>query len=384
MTRPIEIAPTGPVSTLGVRFRPGGARGLLPPLDVFAGAFPTPREIWGSEAGSIEDEVANAPDLRSRRAILERFLEKRRARARASALGARLSAAVGLVLASRGRASVAAIARRVGCSPRQLERAFAAGVGVTPKELSRIARFQNVLRLSGRNPAAGWADLAARCGYADQAHLVREFKTLSGATPASREATAGALARYFIDPARLDALLSPAPVAFVQDAGTNDRVDSAPRRTSCSMLFSRLAFALASAPAAATTPDVATLSWMSGRWAGSQGGTEMEEIWTAPRGGTLLGVHRDVKDGRTVSFEFLRIEAVPEGLTYFASPQGRPATPFRAVENAKGRVVFENREHDFPTRILYWLGGDGTLHARIEGTLRGQAASEEWAWSRQP
>jgi len=37
MTRPIEIAPTGPVSTLGVRFRPGGARGLLPPLDLFAG-----------------------------------------------------------------------------------------------------------------------------------------------------------------------------------------------------------------------------------------------------------------------------------------------------------------------------------------------------------
>ncbi len=217
MTRPIEIAPTGPVSTLGVRFRPGGARGLLPPLDVFAGAFPTPREVWGSEAGSIEDEVANAPDLPSRRATIEAFLEKRRARERASAFGAQLSAAVGLVLASRGRASVAAIARRVGCSPRQLERAFAAGVGLAPKELLRIARFQNVLRLSGRDRGTGWADLAARCGYADQAHLVREFKSLSGATPASRETTAGALTRYFIDPARLDALLSPAPVAFVQD-----------------------------------------------------------------------------------------------------------------------------------------------------------------------
>ncbi len=219
-TRPLEIAPTGPVSTLGVRFRPGGARGLLPPLDLFAGAFPTPREVWGSEAGSIEDEVASARDLRSRRAALERFLEKRRARMREEVSDARLSAAVGLVLASRGRASVAGIARRVGCSPRQIERAFAAGVGLTPKELSRIARFQNVLRLSGRDPGAGWADLAARCGYADQSHLVREFKALSGATPASREATAGALARYFIDPARLDALLSPAPgrVAFLQDA----------------------------------------------------------------------------------------------------------------------------------------------------------------------
>ena len=139
------------------------------------------------------------------------------------------------------------------------------------------------------------------------------------------------------------------------------------------------AFLLASAP----PTDVTSLSWLSGRWAGSQDGTDMEEIWTDARGGTLLGMHRDVKGGKTVGFEFFRIEAVPEGLTYFASPQGRPPTPFRAVENRKDRVVFENKEHDFPTRILYWLG-DGKLHARIEGTLRGQPASEEWTWSRQP
>ena len=137
-------------------------------------------------------------------------------------------------------------------------------------------------------------------------------------------------------------------------------------------------------PAATPSSDAASLSWLSGRWAGFQDGTEMEEMWTTAKGGSLLGLHRDVKNGRTVSFEFLRIEAAPEGLTYFASPQGRPATPFRAVENGKGRVVFENSEHDFPTRILYWLGEDGKLHARIEGTLGGQPASEEWTWSRQP
>ena len=130
--------------------------------------------------------------------------------------------------------------------------------------------------------------------------------------------------------------------------------------------------------------DVATLSWMSGRWAGSQDGMESEEVWTSAKGGSLLGIHRDIQGGRTVSYEFFRIEVVPEGLTYFASPQGRPATPFRAIENSKSRAVFENKKHDFPTRILYWLGEDGKLHARIEGTLHGQPASEEWAWSRQP
>ncbi len=135
----------------------------------------------------------------------------------------------------------------------------------------------------------------------------------------------------------------------------------------------------AAAPAPA---DAASLSWMTGSWAGSQDGTDIEEVWTAPRGGTLLGLHRDVSGGRTVSFEFMRIEAAADGVTYWASPKGRPATPFRMVENAKDRVVFENREHDFPTRVLYWLGADGALHARIEGTLQGKAASEEWTWRR--
>ncbi len=141
----------------------------------------------------------------------------------------------------------------------------------------------------------------------------------------------------------------------------------------------------APSPPATDAAALSSLSWMSGRWAGSQGGTGMEETWTPPAGGTLLGIHRDVRDGKTVSFEFLRIAAAADGITYWASPQGGPATPFRMTENAKGRVVFENPKHDFPTRILYWVEGDNdTLHARIEGVLGGKAASEEWAWKRMP
>ena len=149
------------------------------------------------------------------------------------------------------------------------------------------------------------------------------------------------------------------------------------------MLNALLVLGLTLAPPAPST-DVSTLSWLSGRWAGTRDGTESEELWTDARGGTLLGVHRDVRDGKTVGFEFFRIEAAPGGLTYFASPQGRPATPFRAVEATKRRAVFENKEHDFPTRVLYWLGEDGKLHARIEGVLDGRPAGEEWTWTRQP
>lgn len=132
----------------------------------------------------------------------------------------------------------------------------------------------------------------------------------------------------------------------------------------------------------AAAPDLSELAWMAGNWTGTQDGLEMEEYWQAPKGNTMLGLHRDVTGGRTVSFEFIRIEATTNGITYWASPGGRPATPFSLIELKGKRVVFENAKHDFPQRIIYWLSDDGSLHARIEGILKGKPASEEWTWRR--
>ena len=143
-----------------------------------------------------------------------------------------------------------------------------------------------------------------------------------------------------------------------------------------------LVLALLAGPLGGSESQVRAPEWMAGTWTGTADGLEMEEVWTPAKGGTMLGLHRDVRSGRTTSFEFLRIEVSPEALTYWASPQGRPATAFRMVESAPNRVVFANPEHDFPTRILYWLSDDGVLHARTEGTLKGKPASEEWSWRR--
>jgi len=221
MSRPISIAPTGPVRTLGVRFRPGGAGETLGvPLETLADAAASAEELWGAAGRRIEDAVGNAPNDAVRRTVIEDFIESRLARSRAA--DPRLASAVGEVLAGRGRRPVADVARRAGWGRRQLERAFRAGVGVTPKTLSRVIRFQNLLRVAGRASGASWADLAARCGYADQSHLVRDFRELAGVTPASREAASGELGRHFVAPERLEALLSGrarSDDAFVQDGG---------------------------------------------------------------------------------------------------------------------------------------------------------------------
>lgn len=150
------------------------------------------------------------------------------------------------------------------------------------------------------------------------------------------------------------------------------------------VLTCALCLVAASAPSQAPPADVERLAWLAGRWEGESGGVAMEEQWTSPRGGALLGMHRDVKGDRMVSWEFLRIQATSEGVFYHASPRSRPPVAFKLVEWGARRAVFENRAHDFPQRILYWLDAVGALHARIEGPQGGKTVSEEWVWTKVP
>jgi len=131
---------------------------------------------------------------------------------------------------------------------------------------------------------------------------------------------------------------------------------------------------------AAEASDIQKLAWMTGSWAGEKDGVRLEEHWMSPKGATMLGMHRDLRGGRTVSFEFFRVVEDSLGLVYLAQPLGRPPTPFRAKALEERRIVFENLEHDFPQRVMYWMGKDGALHARVEGMMGGKLEFEEWRW----
>ena len=133
----------------------------------------------------------------------------------------RVEGAVKGVLASRGLARVGALARTAGLSDRQLERRFRSAVGLAPKLFSRIVRFQRVVRLARRSAQAGWAETAARCGYADQAHLVRDVRAFSGATPSALRADRGFTAP-FVAEERLAALFGDGD-GIVQDGRGKER-----------------------------------------------------------------------------------------------------------------------------------------------------------------
>jgi hypothetical protein len=112
---------------------------------------------------------------------------------------------------------------------------------------------------------------------------------------------------------------------------------------------------------------------MSGSWSGTARGIEMEEHWTAPKGSSMIGIHRDVAKGRTASFEFLRIEQQGDQIVYLSMPNGRsPATPF-PLKELRARAWCSK----IPRTIFRSASSIGRtandLRARIEGTMNGKA-----------
>jgi hypothetical protein len=137
--------------------------------------------------------------------------------------------------------------------------------------------------------------------------------------------------------------------------------------------------ALAAGPLSATT--LSDLSWIAGHWSSRLGEAVIEEIWTEPAGGVMLGMHREIRPGSRAMFEFLRIEEREGTITYIAQPGGKPPTPFPLSSIEGEKVTFENPDHDWPNRIIYWKEGD-SLCARVEANMGGKADGEEWCWEK--
>jgi hypothetical protein len=143
------------------------------------------------------------------------------------------------------------------------------------------------------------------------------------------------------------------------------------------LLFAALVLCIAGSAFSQPMP-----SWMAGSWVSGHDGVRMEEYWSRGDNSLMVGMHQEVTPDGRKTFEFLRIERRDGKLVYLAMPHARPETPFTMKTVSSNRVIFENRAHDYPQRIIYWREGDARLCARTEGTVKGKAESEEWCWSR--
>jgi AraC-like DNA-binding protein len=84
---------------------------------------------------------------------------------------------------SGGAVAIGDLARDLGCSRKHLVARFRREIGLPPKTVARILRFDRLVRRLDRDPAPRWADAALEAGYYDQPHLIREFRELAGVTP---------------------------------------------------------------------------------------------------------------------------------------------------------------------------------------------------------
>ncbi|HEU4985796.1 MAG TPA: helix-turn-helix domain-containing protein [Rhizobiaceae bacterium] len=180
---PVFIDSTGHAEAIQIDFTPLGARRFFGlPMDELAGRMVTLDELGDRELQDLRQRLGESRDWESRFELAERFVLQR---FRRKGTGNRLAAAAYRhMLESRGQTRIADLAGIFDCSRKHLAQSFRCEFGLPPKAVARIMRFQNALSVASAPGTVDWADVAFACGYADQAHLTREFAELAGTSPA--------------------------------------------------------------------------------------------------------------------------------------------------------------------------------------------------------
>jgi len=175
----VSLTPWGARTLLGVPA--GEMSGLLLGLDDVASSLRTlPERVADAEAARSPGAGGTAAASVVQQVLLDAIV-------RGGAPPVPPAARRALALLASG-VPAAAAARELGCSRRRLHGLVRTETGLSPTQYRRVARFQRARRLlvgqsRGGSRTSGLADVAARCGFADQAHLAREFVALAGCSP---------------------------------------------------------------------------------------------------------------------------------------------------------------------------------------------------------
>jgi AraC-like DNA-binding protein len=174
------ISPRGPLGVITVRLKPEGAARLARAsmhelMNVKIGL----RNIFRDhDIALLEERVMESGSSSERIACVERFLFQNLRQDREDPVFSRASS----WLRRNPGLRVRKLASLLDVSERQLSRGFRATYGTSPKQYARLARIEKVV--AARKSGLGWADVAYACGFVDQAHLIHDFATIVGGTPA--------------------------------------------------------------------------------------------------------------------------------------------------------------------------------------------------------
>jgi len=169
---------------IGVYFRAAPVPGLLPvPVHELTDRVVSMPELWGRAASEWIMQLCEKSSEAERIDYLESLLLKRCCAIECEADAIDLLGLAAQVLRERGRTTVEHLADAAGVSRQHLTRIFRPRVGVTPKTYCRLARFHAGLAYTGCGLKSDWAQAALDLGYADQSHMIAEFRAFSSLTP---------------------------------------------------------------------------------------------------------------------------------------------------------------------------------------------------------
>jgi len=171
----------GRVDQVNISFFPGAAGAFVDvAMPELVGTMAAPADAWPRDFREAVAELEPLPAGQRARGLAGLLLARLEPRREP---GPQVREAVRLIRASRGQVTVRTLAGQVNLSVSQLERSFTRHVGIGPKQLARHTRVSALAAEAMTPTAPCWAQLAGKYGYADQAHLARDFRELTGHTP---------------------------------------------------------------------------------------------------------------------------------------------------------------------------------------------------------
>lgn len=139
-------------------------------------------DLFGAAAMTLQRDIAFSGKLIEKINHIEDFVRKM-VNSHRSAADPLVTSALDLIQQYKGVIHIDHLAGIIGCQPRQLERKFNTSVGISPKHLCNIVRVHAFIKLLQSDTKTNLTGSAYDCGYYDQAHLIREFRKITGLTP---------------------------------------------------------------------------------------------------------------------------------------------------------------------------------------------------------
>lgn len=177
-------------SMIGVNFKPGGASPFFPlPVSELHNRHVSLETLWGTSAAELREQLLSVDTAQARFSLLEQSLLAHVSRPLL------WRPAVAFALAELQTfaytRTISEVIEQTGLSARHFIQIFNDAVGLTPKQFSRVRRFQEVLHLLEKGGPIKWTDIALAYGYFDQAHFIHDFQDFCGLTPGAYLAQRG-------------------------------------------------------------------------------------------------------------------------------------------------------------------------------------------------